>query len=132
MDGMMRQMVMTGPRKSRIIDVLISQFSDDEVLVKVTLTGMCHSVWYSWAAAKDGDLLGHEAACGNTRQHGGCGRLRQLGTGIMEVLHGLELSSRDEMVYRMTTPFRQPAPLPMGYTDQMLDSMRCDAEGSLV
>lgn len=43
MEGMMRQMVMAGPRKSRIIEVPIPQYSDDEMLVKVTLTGMCHS-----------------------------------------------------------------------------------------
>ena len=32
----------------------------------------------------------------------------------------------------MTTTFQQPAPLPTGYTDQMLGGMRSDAEGSLV
>ena len=61
MEGMMRQMVMAGPRKSRIIEVPIPKYSDDEMLVKVTLTGMCHSEWYPWATAKEGDILGHEA-----------------------------------------------------------------------
>ena len=55
-----------------------------------------------------------------------------MGLHTMEVLHGLELSSREEKVYRMTTTFQQPAPLPSGYTDQMLGGMRGDAEGSLV
>ena len=55
-----------------------------------------------------------------------------MGLHTMEVLRGLELSSREEKVYRMTTTFQQPAPLPSGYTDQMLGGMRGDAEGSLV
>ena len=55
-----------------------------------------------------------------------------MGLHTMEVLRGLELSSREEKVYRMTTTFQQPAPLPTGYTDQMLGGMRSDAEGSLV
>lgn len=53
MEGMMRQMVMAGPRKSKIIEVPIPQYNDDEMLVKVTLTGMCHSEWYPWATAKE-------------------------------------------------------------------------------
>ena len=61
MEGMMRQMVMAGPRKSKIIEVPIPKYSDDEMLVKVTLTGMCHSELYPWATAKEGDILGHEA-----------------------------------------------------------------------
>lgn len=59
MEGMMRQMVMAGPRKSRIIEVSIPKYSDDEMLVKVTLTGMCHSELYPWATAKEGDIQGH-------------------------------------------------------------------------
>jgi threonine dehydrogenase-like Zn-dependent dehydrogenase len=31
------------------------------MLVKVTLTGMCHSELYPWATAQEGDILGHEA-----------------------------------------------------------------------
>ena len=61
MQGMMRQMVLDGPRKSKIIEVPIPQYNDDEMLVKVTLTGMCHSEWYPWATAKPGDVLGHES-----------------------------------------------------------------------
>lgn len=60
MNGTMRQMVMAGPRKSKIIEVPIPQITDDTMLVKVTLTGMCHSEWYPWATAKEGDMLGHE------------------------------------------------------------------------
>lgn len=61
MEGTMRQMIMAGPRKSKIIEVPIPQYNDDEMLVKVTLTGMCHSELYPWQTAKEGDLLGHES-----------------------------------------------------------------------
>lgn len=44
----MKQIVMAGPRKSRIIDVPIPEITDDQLLVKVTYTGMCHSEWYPW------------------------------------------------------------------------------------
>lgn len=61
MSKTMKQMVMAGPKKSKIIEVPIPEITDDEMLVKVTLTGMCHSEWYPWATAKEGDLLGHES-----------------------------------------------------------------------
>ena len=61
MKGTMRQMVMAGPGKSKIIEVPIPSYGEDEMLVKVTLTGMCHSEWYPWATAKEGDVLGHES-----------------------------------------------------------------------
>lgn len=61
MNKMMKQMVMTGPKKSKIIEVPIPEITEDEMLVRVTLTGMCHSEWYPWATAKEGDLLGHES-----------------------------------------------------------------------
>ena len=56
----MKKIVMAGPRKSRIIDVPIPTISDDEILVKVTYTGMCHSEWYPWSVAREGDVFGHE------------------------------------------------------------------------
>ena len=61
MEGTMRQMILTGPRKSTIIEVPIPTYTDDEMLVRVTLTGMCHSEWYPWATARPGDVLGHES-----------------------------------------------------------------------
>ena len=61
MKGTMRRMIMAGPRQSKIIEVPIPQIKDDEILVKVTLSGMCHSEWYPWATAKEGDVLGHES-----------------------------------------------------------------------
>ncbi len=56
----------------------------------------------------------------------------ELGLHTMEVLYGLDVSSKEEKGYRMTTTFTQPSPLPTGYTDQIMGGMRCDAEGSLV
>ena len=39
----MKKIVMVGPRQSKVIDVDIPKITDDEVLVKVRYTGMCHS-----------------------------------------------------------------------------------------
>ena len=61
MSNMMKQMVMAGPGKSKIIQVPIPEFGDDEMLVRLTLTGMCHSEWDPWKTAQEGDLLGHES-----------------------------------------------------------------------
>lgn len=57
----MKQIVMAGPRKSRFIEVPIPEPGTGEMLVRVTLTGMCHSELYPWMTAKDGDMLGHES-----------------------------------------------------------------------
>ena len=43
MSGMMKQMVMAGPGKTKIIEVPIPEITEDEMLVRVTLSGMCHS-----------------------------------------------------------------------------------------
>ena len=56
----------------------------------------------------------------------------ELGLHTMELLFGLDRSSREGIVYRMTTSFDQPAPLKPGFTDLVLGGTRCDAEGSLV
>ncbi len=56
----MRQIVMTGPRQSRVIEVPVPEINDDQVLVRVTYTGMCHSECWPWYTAKAGDVLGHE------------------------------------------------------------------------
>ena len=42
----MKQIIMEGPRKSRIAEVSVPAISGAQILVKVTLTGMCHSEWY--------------------------------------------------------------------------------------
>ncbi len=57
----MRQIVMAGPRKSRIVMVPKPQITENQLLVRVTLSGMCHSEFYPWSTAKEGDILGHES-----------------------------------------------------------------------
>ena len=57
----MKQLIMEGPRKSKVIDVDIPKILDDQILVKVSYTGMCHSEWYPWTRAKAGDVFGHES-----------------------------------------------------------------------
>lgn len=56
----MKQIVMEGPRKSKVIEVEIPKIDDDQLLVKVLYSGMCHSELYPWMTAKQGDILGHE------------------------------------------------------------------------
>lgn len=56
----MKQIVMTGPRKSKVIDVDIPKINDEQLLVKVKYTGMCHSEFYPWTTAAEGDTFGHE------------------------------------------------------------------------
>ncbi|WP_195543583.1 alcohol dehydrogenase catalytic domain-containing protein [Massiliimalia timonensis] len=56
----MKQIVMTGPRTSKVIEVDIPKIDDEHILVKVTYTGMCHSEWYPWSTARPGDIFGHE------------------------------------------------------------------------
>lgn len=57
----MKQLIMTGPKSSAVIDVDIPKINENQLLVKVTYTGMCHSEYYPWCTAKNGDVLGHEA-----------------------------------------------------------------------
>ncbi len=56
----MKQIVMEGPKKSRVIEVEVPKINDNQLLVKVIYTGMCHSEWYPWSVAKKGDVFGHE------------------------------------------------------------------------
>ena len=56
----MKALVMTGPRESRVVQVEIPTISDDQVLVKVKYTGMCHSEYYPWTVAVAGQTFGHE------------------------------------------------------------------------
>ena len=57
----MKQLIMTGPRKSKVVEVPIPEIGDNELLVKVKYSGMCHSEWYPWSTASPGDILGHES-----------------------------------------------------------------------
>ena len=58
---MMKKMVAAGPRQTKIIEVPIPEINDDQMLVRVTLTGMCHSELYPWQTAKEGMTIGHES-----------------------------------------------------------------------
>lgn len=48
----MKQMVICAPGKTRIIEVPVPEYTENEMLVKVTLTGMCHSELYRWKTAQ--------------------------------------------------------------------------------
>lgn len=61
MSKTMKQLVMSGPRTSKIVEVPVPSYGADEMLVKVTLSGICHSELYPWATAAEGDVLGHES-----------------------------------------------------------------------
>lgn len=61
MAKMMKQMVTAGPRKTKIIEVPIPEINENQMLVRVTLTGMCHSELYTWQTAGEGQSLGHES-----------------------------------------------------------------------
>ncbi len=54
-------MVTAGPRKTKIIEVPVPEINDNQMLVKVTLTGMCHSELYTWQTAGEGTQLGYES-----------------------------------------------------------------------
>ena len=56
----MKQIVMTGPRKSTVVDVPIPKCGENQLLVKVTYTGICHSECRLWDIAKGGETFGHE------------------------------------------------------------------------
>lgn len=56
----MKQIIMAGPKKSKIVEVDIPKITPDQLLVKVKYTGMCHSEWYPWSVAKEGEIFGHE------------------------------------------------------------------------
>lgn len=57
----MRKIVMEGPAKSKVIQVEEPKINDDQILVKVKYTGMCHSELYPWSVARPGQSFGHES-----------------------------------------------------------------------
>ena len=61
MKRVMKRMICTGPRKTAIGEEPMPIINDDQMLVRVTLTGMCHSELYTWQTAKGGEHLGHES-----------------------------------------------------------------------
>lgn len=52
--------IMEGPKKSKVIQVDEPRINDNQILVRVRYTGMCHSEWYPWSVAKKGTVFGHE------------------------------------------------------------------------
>ncbi|MBQ9544586.1 MAG: alcohol dehydrogenase catalytic domain-containing protein [Clostridia bacterium] len=57
----MKKLIIDGPRKTKIIEAEVPEIKDNEVLVRVTLTGMCRSEWHRWDTGSDpGRGLGHE------------------------------------------------------------------------
>ena len=57
----MKTIEMVSPGVSQIIDIDMPEFNDDQILVKVTYTGICHSEYYPWLTAEKGERFGHEA-----------------------------------------------------------------------
>jgi threonine dehydrogenase-like Zn-dependent dehydrogenase len=56
----MKRIVMTGPKKSQIVDMPDVKPSDDEVLIKLKYVGVCMSEHYDWSVARAGQAFGHE------------------------------------------------------------------------
>lgn len=57
----MKQLVMEGPKKSKLIDVDMPKIEKgNEVIVKLKYCGVCFSEHYDWAHAKEGMTFGHE------------------------------------------------------------------------
>ena len=57
----MKCIEMLAPRKSHVIEIDDPSINDDQLLVRVTYTGICHSEYYPWATANAGQRFGHEA-----------------------------------------------------------------------
>ncbi len=57
----MKKLVMTGPKKSTLIDVEMPKITKgNEVIVKLKYCGVCMSEHYNWSVAKEGATFGHE------------------------------------------------------------------------
>ncbi len=56
----MKQLVMEGPKKSKVIDVPDLVPNDDQILIKVKYCGICMSEHYNWSVAEKGKTFGHE------------------------------------------------------------------------
>ncbi len=57
----MKCIEMVSPGKSQVIEIERPSFGDDQILVRVTYTGICHSEYYPWLTAEKGRRFGHEA-----------------------------------------------------------------------
>lgn len=56
----MKQIVLTGPGSSKVMDVPAPQMTADQILIRQTYVGVCMSEHQLWLDAKPGDALGHE------------------------------------------------------------------------
>lgn len=56
----MRTIVMESPMKSKVVTVETPKINENQLLVKVKYTGMCHSEWHPWKKASSGQQFGHE------------------------------------------------------------------------
>ena len=56
----MKKIVMEEPGKSKIVEVEIPKINENQLLVKVRYTGICHSELYPWSVAQAGQTFGHE------------------------------------------------------------------------
>lgn len=56
----MKHVVMTGPKKSEVVELQNVTPNDNEVLIKLKYVGVCMSEHYDWSVAKAGAAFGHE------------------------------------------------------------------------
>ena len=106
----MKQLVFAGPRKTKIIEVPKPEPKDGEVLIRLTLTGMCRSEWHPWTVAEDGKAFGHEWT----------GVVEKLGSGVRDLKPGDRVTGLGGGAYReyiVTTPGKI-ALIPDGLADE--------------
>jgi len=56
----MKQIVMTGPKKSEVREIETVKPTDDQILIRTKYVGVCMSEHYEWSVAKEGQIFGHE------------------------------------------------------------------------
>lgn len=56
----MKQLVMSGPGQSKLVDAPIPEIKADEILVKMKYCGVCRSEHDAWKEAQAGKRFGHE------------------------------------------------------------------------
>lgn len=57
----MKTIEMLSAGVSHVTETDVPAYNDDQILVRVTLTGICHSEYFPWLTAKAGQRFGHEA-----------------------------------------------------------------------
>ena len=56
----MKQIVMTGPKKSEVREIETVKPTDDQILIRTKYVGVCMSEHYDWSVAREGQVFGHE------------------------------------------------------------------------